>query len=208
MSPTPSASPRRSICAVPSACLRQQRRRPPELAKTSPLEDKNPQAERPPGPAAPPNPNAQPADGPRSPHFAGVSSGRGLERALDQGASHAEHRIHRPPLRRRPGAAPRQPGRRARQGDLRARPQRRRQDQPAARHRRPAARIGRPHPVRGQAAHRLALYAGARRHRLRAAGPRDLSAAHRQGEPRDRLRPAAAQEPERARTRCSSSSPS
>ncbi len=102
---------------------------------------------------------------------------------------------------------------RAGQGHLRARPQRRRQDEPAARHRRPARRsragaitfegkdITPPVDRRARPA----------RHRHRAAGPRDLPAAHRRGEPRDRLCAAAAQRAQRARrrvlavSRCSSS---
>ena len=62
------------------------------------------------------------------------------------------------------------------------------------------------HPLRRRAAHRLALDPGARRHRLRAAGPRDLSAAHGAGESRDRLRAAAAQGQDDSRRRLRSCS--
>ena len=78
--------------------------------------------------------------------------------------------------------------RRARQGDLRARPQRRRQDQPARRAGRPAADQQR-HDHLGRRRHFAAQARRARppRHRLCAAGPRDLPAAHGRGEPQDRL---------------------
>ena len=97
-------------------------------------------------------------------------------------------------LRRGAGAAPRVGGGRARQDHLRARPQRRRQELAAARHRRPPAGAARARilfdgqditPPQG-------LRAGAARHRLRAAGPRDLPAADGAREPRDRLCPPAA----------------
>ena len=93
---------------------------------------------------------------------------------------------------------------RARQGHLRARPQRRRQDQPAARARRPASGQRRRDHLRRHGHHAAAaVRAGAPRHRLCAAGPRDLSAAHGRGEPRDRLRAAAARRSATFPTTCS-----
>ena len=66
----------------------------------------------------------------------------------------------------------------------------------------------RQHPLRRPGHHPHAgPRAGAARHRLRAAGPRDLPAADRAGEPRDRLCPPAAAADARSRTSCSSCFP-
>ena len=87
--------------------------------------------------------------------------------------------------------------RRARQGDLRARPQRRRQDEPARCACRPASGQPRQHQLRRPGYHLAqALRPRAPRHRLCAAGPRDLSAAHRRGKPQDRVRAAQARGPQ------------
>ena len=113
------------------------------------------------------------------------------------GADRHAHRStasHRP-LRRQPqrcatSALDAPPGR----GHLPDGPQRRRQDDAAARHHGP--RQPRPRPRSSSDGGDITGAARRRprpaRHRLRAAGPRDLPAAHRAGEPRDRLRAAAA----------------
>ena len=114
-------------------------------------------------------------------------------RSLSRPLSNAVGRSRRSLLRREPYPAPRQPDGEEGRGDLYSRPQRRRQDQPVAGDFRAPTDPLRPHllggsaPQRASAARTRACGPGAG-----AARPRDLPAAHRAGEPDDRLRTAAA----------------
>jgi len=116
------------------------------------------------------------------------SERRARDRDLSRALSDAGGPGHRSALRRQPGPAANFDGSPDRRSDLRAGPQWRRQDQPAAGHRRPAQGQQRADSL-GEHGYHDAAGAPPRRgrDRLRAPGPRDLSPAHRGGEPAHRL---------------------